>query len=267
MIDVRNESDFLRAHACNAVNLPFAALFQLRQELPVPGTAILLVADDTETSAQLLQQWNYPVLGVIVWDETLEQELTLYQCVEHGPSTHFLWRPNDLLARFLDDELIKFEATRPLRALDIACGSGRDSVYLARKGLQVNALDWNEDALVRGRLLAERMNVTVNWQLADLESDTFVFDDEAFDVIHVARYLHRPMLPRLKSALKPNGLLFYETFALGAEKFGSPKNPKYLLHPGELAQVFDKMTIVFDAIECLSDGRPVQRFIARQALS
>ena len=264
---MRNESSFLQAHARNAVNLPFAMLFQLRQELPVPGTAILLVADDIETSSQLLQSWNYPVLGAIVWNKTLEQELAQSQCIEHGPASNFLWRPNDLLARFLEDELSKFETTRPLRALDIACGSGRDSVYLAHKGLQVSAFDWNEDALTRGRLLAERMQVSVNWQLADLESDTFAFDAQSFDLIHVARYLHRPMLPRLKSVLKPNGLLFYETFAVGAEKFGSPRNPKYLLNPGELAQVFDGMTTVFDAIECLSDGRPVQRFIARQALS
>ncbi len=64
--------------------------------------------------------------------------------------------------------------------------------------------------------------------------------------------------------LQPGGILIYQTFMQGAEQFGSPRNPNFLLKPGELAQVFAHTDILLDTVETLDDGRPVSAFICRQ---
>ena len=78
------------------------------------------------------------------------------------------------------------------------------------------------------------------------------------------RYLHRPLLPYLADWLNPGGVLCYSTFMVGSEKFGSPKNPNYLLRPGELSETFTGMSIVHDEPVELPDGRPVAQFIAQK---
>lgn len=71
---------------------------------------------------------------------------------------------------------------------------------------------------------------------ADLErGDPWSLGTERFDLVVVTNYLHRPILPDIVAAVAPGGLLLYETFALGNERFGRPSNPDFLLHPGELA--------------------------------
>ncbi len=69
---------------------------------------------------------------------------------------------------------------------------------------------------------------------ADLENDGWPFTDRLFDGIVVTNYLHRPLMPALVSALAPGGVLIYETFAIGNERFGKPSNPDFLLKPNEL---------------------------------
>jgi SAM-dependent methyltransferase len=69
---------------------------------------------------------------------------------------------------------------------------------------------------------------------ADLESGPWPFADARFDAVVVTNYLHRPLLPMLRGALDPAGVLLYETFAQGNEAYGRPSNPAFLLAPGEL---------------------------------
>lgn len=69
---------------------------------------------------------------------------------------------------------------------------------------------------------------------ADLEHEPWPFASSRFDGIVVTNYLHRPLLPHIVSALAEDGILMYETFARGNERFGKPSNPAYLLEPGEL---------------------------------
>jgi hypothetical protein len=79
----------------------------------------------------------------------------------------------------------------------------------------------------------------------------------------VARYLHRPLFPWIKRLLKPGGIIIYQTFMQGCEKFGSPRNPNFLLKPGELREIFMGAEIWLDEVEELEDGRPVAAFIAK----
>jgi SAM-dependent methyltransferase len=117
--------------------------------------------------------------------------------------------------------------------LDVACGLGRHTVFFADQNLPVTAIDRDISRLGG---LCDHPKVTV--LEADLESETpWRPDPAAWDTIVVTNYLWRPLLPHLVRALRPGGVLIYETFAAGNEAFGKPKNPDFLLQPGELLDV------------------------------
>ncbi len=116
--------------------------------------------------------------------------------------------------------------------LDLACGSGRHSRYLAEAGYRVCAVDRDAQAVAG---LSGVAGVSV--QVADLEGAPWPFEGRRFAGIVVANYLHRPLFPRLLEILAEDGALIYETFALGNERFGKPSNPEFLLRPGELLEV------------------------------
>jgi hypothetical protein len=102
---------------------------------------------------------------------------------------------------------------------------------------------------------------------ADLEAGlAWPLGSQHFDLVVVTNYLHRPILPDIAAAVAPGGLLLYETFALGNERFGKPSNPDFLLLPGELAAaVAGRLEVLaFEEVE-LGVPRPavVQRIAAR----
>ncbi|MBY6225992.1 class I SAM-dependent methyltransferase [Ferrimonas balearica] len=126
--------------------------------------------------------------------------------------------------------------------LDLACGYGRNGLTLARAGHVVWFADRDREALsaIQARLSEERLN-GVLWQL-DLEATAQPLGQRQFDAIVVCHYLHRPLLPDLMAALRPGGVLIYETFTTANRAFGRPNNPAFLLEPNELAEVFASMT-------------------------
>ena len=117
------------------------------------------------------------------------------------------------------------------RVLDLACGGGRNARWLARRGFRVLAVDRDRDAL--SRLEGEG----VETRCVDLEGPQWPLAGEVFDGIVVTRYLYRPRLADLASALAPGGVLIYETFMRGNEAYGKPSNPDFLLRPGELREI------------------------------
>jgi SAM-dependent methyltransferase len=101
---------------------------------------------------------------------------------------------------------------------------------------------------------------------ADIEAGPWPYAGRRFDAIVVTNYLHRPLLPLLVEGLEPGGVLVYETFARGNERFGKPSNPAFLLAPGELLEaVRGRLEVV--AYECLAVDEPrpaaLQRLCAR----
>jgi SAM-dependent methyltransferase len=118
---------------------------------------------------------------------------------------------------------------RGAHVLDVACGHGRHARLLAAQGAHVTAVDRDVDALAAVDGLPG-----ITTRPADLEGAPWPFPAIVFDAIVVTSYLHRPLLPQLVAALAPDGLLIYETFMVGNERFGRPSNPAFLLAPGEL---------------------------------
>lgn len=130
--------------------------------------------------------------------------------------------------------VVRFSTCMPAggMVLDFACGGGRHALWLAARGFRVDAADRDPAAL---RALAGAIGVVP--VEADLEAGPWPFETEQYDVLVVTNYLFRPRLPRLLDSLRPGGLLVYETFMRGNERFGKPSNPDFLLREGELLEV------------------------------
>ena len=144
--------------------------------------------------------------------------------------------------------------------LDVACGSGRHARFLAAQGFEVVAVDRDP-----GLFPGPPPGVTLVG--ADLEAGPWPFPGRRFDGIVVANYLHRPLLPVLAGSLEPGGVLVYETFARGNERFGKPSNPDFLLAPGELLEaVRGRLRVVAyeDLVVTVPRPAAIQRLCARR---
>jgi SAM-dependent methyltransferase len=146
------------------------------------------------------------------------------------------------------------------QVLDLAAGSGRHARYFKDLGYDVTALDRDVSRL---RDLAGR---GVEVMAADLEDGSpWPLGVREFNGIVVTNYLHRPLLPHLASALAPGGVLIYETFAIGNERFGRPSNSNFLLRPGELLEFAAAHGLQVLAYECGEVSEPKQSVIQRIA--
>jgi SAM-dependent methyltransferase len=120
----------------------------------------------------------------------------------------------------------------PGEVLDLACGTGRHARLLAGLGHPVLALDRDPAALqAAGGPGIETLRLDL-----EAEGAAWPFAPGRFAGIVVTNYLHRPRMRDLLAALAPGGVLVYETFAAGNERFGKPSNPLFLLRAGELLE-------------------------------
>ena len=151
------------------------------------------------------------------------------------------------------------------RVLDLACGHGRHARWLADRGMHVTAVDRDAAALATMSTLANVTTLT-----ADLEGAVWPLPaDAAFDAVIVTNYLYRPLFPRIAASVAPGGVLIYETFAQGNEKYGKPSNPLFLLAPGELLDVAREAGLRVAGFEDVTMPAPraacVQRLCATRA--
>jgi SAM-dependent methyltransferase len=163
--------------------------------------------------------------------------------------------------------------------LDLACGSGRNGLYLVNQNVPVVFADIKESALeqVRNTLTSqhcELKSLVSFWQV-DFEQDSVTQNHEpplankSFAAIMVFRYLHRPLFEQIKQAVIIGGYVVYETFTVEQPKFGRPKNPNFLLKKGELAELFSDWEIIHNfegVIDANNDSgkQAVAQIIARK---
>jgi SAM-dependent methyltransferase len=120
------------------------------------------------------------------------------------------------------------------RVLDLACGAGRHSRLFLERGCEVIALDREPHAIPGARFIQ-----------ADLEDGSpWPLPSERFQGIVVTNYLYRPLFALLEQSLAPGGILIYETFMQGNERYGKPSNPAFLLQPGELWRAFAGLHVI-----------------------
>lgn len=172
---------------------------------------------------------------------------------------HPLTPPSPWIIRFTEQLEI------PSRVLDVACGAGRHTRLLADAGHHVTAVDRDLTSLEGFRPSLGSLDLVS----ADLEDGSpWPLGSSTFDAIVVTNYLWRPLFPVLREALADNGLLLYETFAVGNERFGKPSNPAFLLNPDELLTAFgsDLQVLAFEQGQ-VSEPKPavLQRICALNA--
>ncbi|HPE61733.1 MAG: methyltransferase domain-containing protein [Thiothrix sp.] len=268
LIDCRSGAAFAAGHPAGACSLPAAALFERMQELPRKSRPLTLcgTADDLAVARAFLEPRGYLIAATRLWSEAYREQLARAGRLETGANPVRLWQPAPLLEHFVT-QLAPQHGLQPGQGLDLACGAGRDAVYLAQQGWRMSALDRSEDALQRVRLMAEQVGVTVQTLARDLEGTAAPLADftpARLDLIVIFHYLHRPLFPLLPALLRPGGVLVCQTFMQGCEhsRIGRPRNPRFLLAPGELARQFAGFDIWLDREETLEDGRPVAAFVA-----
>ncbi len=147
------------------------------------------------------------------------------------------------------------------RALDLACGAGRNAVWLAQKGWAVTACDISLEGLRKARALARDHGVRLDLLCQDLETPlAFV---NRFDLIICFFYLDRKLFPSLKATLRPGGLIVYKTYTVEQQRFAErPHHKMHLLEPQELLNSFrDFRVLVYQEIV---KGRGVAQMIARK---
>lgn len=270
LIDCRPTAAFAKAHIKGATHIPASQLFMRMHELPKRSQTINLCGTDgTLVEAQaFLEERGYHIEYQYVWNETLEQALINADLLASGQQSTQLWQPAPLFKQFVEELMPRYNIQAGT-GLDIACGAGRDMIYLAQHGWQMTGIDRSGDSLQRVVDLAHYNQVDVQTMQRNLETgeDPFTdITDHSIDLICVARYLHRPLFPYFKRLLNTGGVIIYQTFMEGSEKstIGRPRNPNFLLKPNELAQIFsDAQRILWDEVELLEDGRPMSAFIAQ----
>ncbi|MDH5785717.1 MAG: methyltransferase domain-containing protein [Chromatiales bacterium] len=126
------------------------------------------------------------------------------------------------------------------RALELACGLGANALYLASLGLEVDAWDISTVAIEKLEQAAVGQGLVVHTRVCDLLEVRL--ETNHYDLIIVSRFLQRELCPAMAAALKPGGVLFYQTFTTRRDK--GPSNPDFLLQPGELPSLFAGLEVL-----------------------
>ena len=146
------------------------------------------------------------------------------------------------------------------RALDVACGAGRNALFLAAAGYEVDAVDVSSVGLERGARTAAERGLSVNWIEADLEESPTaeVLPNTDYALIVLVRYVNTPLIPLLAERLGDGGCLLCEQHLKTALDVAGPRNPAYRLEPNELLAAASNLRVLFyrEGIVQDPDGRP-----------
>lgn len=256
ILDVRDARAFRRGHWRDAVHLREDRLLAEPYLLPPRHRRFLVVGRDEAHASAISERlrkagWAHAEPGPSVSRDAVSE-------LETGPSCGRLWEPAPFLA--------EVEPLLPARgeAIDLACGSGRNAVFLALASCgpargggessqtrRVLGVDILPDAIAQARRLRSASGCSaeiVRFRQADLTDPRTVrslLPPRRHAIVTCFRYLDRALPPAIAETLAPGGMVVYETFLIQQrEAHGKPSNPAYLLHPGELRRAFARLEIV-----------------------
>jgi tellurite methyltransferase len=149
------------------------------------------------------------------------------------------------------------------RALDIAMGEGRNAVYLAQMGFEVEGVDISAEAVQAALRLAQEKGVKIRAGVADLEKN-YQIEPDSYEVIICFNYLQRSLMPRIKAGLKKGGMIAYETYIIDQQQFGRPRNPDFLLLHNELLNNFRDFRCLRYREGIIEDRKAIASLIAEK---
>lgn len=152
------------------------------------------------------------------------------------------------------------------KVLVLAMGEGRNAIFLAENGFDVDGCDISEVAVEKSKLLAARNNVQLNAFVADLEK--YKIPTNKYDLITCIYYTQRNLIPQIKNGLKKGGMVLFETYTIDQLKYGTdapgPKNPAYLLKHNELLDLFRDFHILYYREGEIATDKSVASLIAQK---
>ena len=123
------------------------------------------------------------------------------------------------------------------KVLDLAMGGGRNAVYLAELGFEVEGIDLSKEAVESAKRLADSRGIHIEAHIVDLEQG-YKIPQEEYDVIICFNYLQRSLMRDIRDGVKRGGIVVYETYIVDQAQYGKPKNPDHLLKHNELLDIF-----------------------------
>jgi SAM-dependent methyltransferase len=152
------------------------------------------------------------------------------------------------------------------KALDIATGYGRNAFYLAAQGYQVNGVDRDEAAVAFCNAEAGRRSLPFTAACVDIEKERS-FSEDAYDLVTCFYYLDRKIMPQIRSAVKPEGIVVYETFLIDQQRlFGKPSRAEFCWGHNELLRHFLDFRVLF-YFEGLKNDRWIAQLIAKRTVT
>ncbi|RDX36597.1 methyltransferase domain-containing protein [Kangiella sp. HD9-110m-PIT-SAG07] len=261
IIDLRPTQEFLDGHLPGAVHIPFEQLVDLWHELPPKGSPLTICVEQAhrQQALELFQERNFEVEHLYSSDE-----LTDFSLIQ-GNNQNRLWYGNPVLESH--GHCIQPNTPSPT-AIDIGCGSGRDTILMGLLGYQVYAVDYFDQALERVEQSARRWDL----KISTVEMDCRKHPQQLIDLIEQvqpqlimqSRFLHRPLFDIYQEHLSAGCKIVIHTFLEGAAKFGKPKKADFLLKNDELSERFHDWSVLLDQVHYLEDGRPLSLFIAQK---
>jgi len=239
IVDVRTDEEYQSRHIPGSMLVPLHELESRVDEVPNSGTPIALVCEYGQRSlsaCRLLAEHGLGPLynlvgGMRAWPGPVAEGMDGSPSHPHGiaPSS-FLVDNFDLLPRGL--------------ALDLAMGEGRNAIYLATRGFDVDGVDADAQRVAHARVAARKLGAPIRAIVGNVEDGTYIIPIETYDVIVVFNYLHRPLFQDIREGLLPGGVVVYQTFTVEQARFGRPTDPAHLLRPGELREAFADWEVV-----------------------
>ncbi len=238
VLDVRTEQEYELAHIPGSVLLPLHEIESSLEQIPNHGTPIAVICEHgfrSIAACRFLAERGFEPLfnvegGLAAWPGPLAA----------GTDVH---HPHQMVApsRFLVDH---FHLLRRGTALDVAMGNGRNAIYLATRGFDVDGVDVDPAVVERARVAARRLGAPIRAVVGNVEDGTYIIPIDAYDLIMVFNYLHRPLFRDIKDGVRRGGTVVFQTFTTEQPRFGKPDNPAFLLRPGELLEVFSDWEIL-----------------------
>ncbi len=153
-------------------------------------------------------------------------------------------------------------------ALDVACGAGRNAIFLAAHGFDTDAIDISGVALERAAATAQAKGLRVNWLEADLDAGEASLPAKRYDLIVLVRYVDLSLYPLLVRRLKPAGILISEQHLQTELDVVGPRSPEFRLAPGALRRAIEPLSVLHDYEGTVidPDGRPaaLAQIVAQQ---
>jgi len=233
LLDVRTETEFEQSHIPGSMLIPLQELESRIAEVPNSSVPIAVVSEQglrSVSACRLLAEHGLSPLynldgGLEDWPGPQRGGLE-----GSGRHLHGL-TPSSFLVE-------NFHLLRKGLALDVAMGEGRNAIYLATRGFDVDGVDVNPQCVAQARASARKLGAPIRAMIGNVEDGTYIIPLETYDLITVFNFLHRPLFKDIADGLVPGGTLAYQTFTVEQAQFGKPTDPNHLLESGELKRVF-----------------------------